>query len=128
MECREVHSLIPHYIKENMSKKKMVEFIQHVKTCPSCYHELETYFMIHKAIKVLDEDCHASYDLQKILVNDLQKKEAQILHDKNIKICMFFNLIIFIVLFVGVGLYLLLPVEEDLVMQFIEFLKSILGT
>ena len=86
MECRETQSLIQDYINGNISEKKMYEFIQHVRTCRSCYHELETYFMIHYAIKYLDEDQRASYDFHYMLIEDMNKKEQVIKNNRSIRI------------------------------------------
>lgn len=126
MECREAHSLIPDYIKSNMSDKKMAEFIQHVRTCRSCYHELETYFMIRYAIKCLDEDSLVSYNLQNMLVEDLDKKERQIKNNKNANICLTVFITIFILLILWLLIYLLIPEKQDFVLHSIEQLRRII--
>ena len=87
MECRETESLIQAYISDDMPAKKKSEFIKHVRTCGSCYDELETYFTIHFAIKSLDEDQHASYNFREMLKDDLNKKEKEIRDNKMKKIC-----------------------------------------
>lgn len=124
MECRETQSLIQDYIKGRITEKKMMEFIQHVRTCRSCYHELETYFMIHYAIKYLDEDQHASYDFQNMLIEDLNKKEQEIKNNRSIRICLGINVVIFIVLFVFAVFYLLLPEEHNFVMNILKQLEQ----
>lgn len=126
MECREAQSLIQNYIKENMAEKQMVEFIQHVRTCRSCYHELETYYMIHFAIKYLDEDQHASYNFQHMLIEDLNKKERQIKNNRSVRISMTFNIVVFIILIIFVAFYLILPEEQNFVFMILRQLEQLL--
>lgn len=123
MECRETQSLIQDYINGNISEKKMYEFIQHVRTCRSCYHELETYFMIHYAIKYLDEDQHASYDFHYMLIEDMNKKEQVIKNNRSIRISMMINVVVFIVLIAFIVFYLLLPEEQNFVMYILKLLE-----
>lgn len=125
MECREVHRLIPQYIKENIPDKLLVEFISHVRNCPSCYHELETYYMIHKAIKVLDEDCHASYDLLEMMVKDLEKKENRIKQNKKIKIYVSCYIFVLLILIVVMGLMSILPDDYNLWGYFMEWFNGV---
>lgn len=75
MNCREAESLIQLYIDNQLSPKKLEAFISHVKKCPSCYEELETYFIIHNAVKYLDEDRHDSYNMTALLSENLKEKE-----------------------------------------------------
>lgn len=124
MECREAQSLIQDYIRENMAEKKMMEFIQHIRTCRTCYHELETYFMIHFAIKYLDEDQHAGYNFQHMLIEDLNKKEQQIKNNRSIRISVIVNVVVFIVLILFVVFYLLLPEEQNFVMYIMKQLEQ----
>lgn len=125
MECREVHRLIPQYIKENIPDKMLFEFISHVRECPSCYHELETYYMIHKAIKVLDEDCHASYDLKDMLVRDLEKKESRIKYNRKIKLYVSVYVFVLLVLLALMGIMTVLPDDYNLLVYFIELIKGL---
>ena len=36
---------------------ELENFLEHVENCPSCYDELETYFIVHAAMQQLDERC-----------------------------------------------------------------------
>lgn|GEM_PF-739059 len=78
MECRDIEKMVQPYIEGKLSDSEMESFILHVKNCPSCYDELETYFTIHYALRYLDEDGNRSYNMKKILAEDLHRKESQI--------------------------------------------------
>lgn len=78
MTCAEAERLVPAYLNNKIPQEKMEEFILHVKNCPSCYDELETYFTIYSAIQYLDDDKYSSYNMKKLLEEDLHRKEAGI--------------------------------------------------
>lgn len=126
MKCFEVHSLIPEYIKDKIPDKMLEEFILHVRNCSSCYHELETYYMIHKGIKVLDEDSNASYDLQKMLVDDLKKKEDRIKANKRIKVYVTIYILILLILILCVWILAILPEDYNFIASFGKWLEHML--
>lgn len=74
MDCKEAERLVQPYIENKIPPKKLGEFIEHVNCCSSCYDELETYYTIYFAMKYLDEDRHTSYNIKKMLDEDLKKR------------------------------------------------------
>lgn len=107
MKCREAESLIQAYITDEMPVKKQAEFIEHVKSCSSCYDELETYFTIHFAIKYLDEDQHANYNFKDMLIADIRRKEKRIINIKIEKVCTIVCIAAFIILVLCVLFFIL---------------------
>ena len=79
MTCREAELLVRPYIKNELTDDQIKEFIRHVRSCPSCREELETYFTIYTTLDVLDSDRAAEgYDFARQLEEDLKKKEMLI--------------------------------------------------
>ena len=79
MTCREAELLVRPYIKNELTDDQIKEFIRHVRSCPSCYEELETYFTIYTTLDVLDQDKAAEgYDFSRQLEEDLLRKETLI--------------------------------------------------
>lgn len=75
MKCEDAVLKIGDYIKGDMSCGEMEEFIAHVKTCPECYDELETYYTISVGMKFLDDIRQEPYNIPEMLKQDLRKKE-----------------------------------------------------
>lgn len=75
MKCEEVLSRIDAYINDTLSYKEMEEFLEHIKGCPECYDELETYYTISVGTKYLEEEKLESYNIPKMLKEDLREKE-----------------------------------------------------
>lgn len=94
MECERAEKLIQSYVQDKMPEKEMEEFIHHVRNCPSCYDELETYFIIRRAALALDDDDKQSYNLKGLLERDLREKERQILQKRRRNV--FFSVLILI--------------------------------
>ena len=126
MECREVQSLIGKYIDGTMTDKKMLEFIQHVLSCRTCYDELETYFVIHYAIKYLDEDFHASCNFQNMLKEDLKRRESNIRSRRSARFSMSLYFGFIILIFIFVSLYIFLPEEANYVLKSVDELNDFL--
>lgn len=74
MECEKAEKLIQSYVQNRLPEKEMEAFIEHVRNCPSCYDELETYFIINHATRYLDDDEKQSYNLKGLLEEDLKGK------------------------------------------------------
>lgn len=78
MDCRTAQSLINSYIEKKMTIEQLEQFLKHVKNCPSCYDELETYFIVYYAMKRLD-DKEGSFNMSKLLQEDMKKRRRQVL-------------------------------------------------
>ena len=85
MTCREAELLVRPYIKNELTDDQIKAFISHVRSCPSCYEELETYYTIYTTLDVLDQDKAAEgYDFSGQLEEDLLRKEDMIRrHERN---------------------------------------------
>ena len=60
MNCQTAESMVNRYIEHDLSVDELENFLEHVENCPSCYDELETYFIVHAAMQHLEEDIRRS--------------------------------------------------------------------
>ena len=77
MNCRIAEGMVNKYINHTLSVNDLEEFLEHIENCSSCYDELATYFIVHKAMEQLDEKQEDSVlDLRELLVADVRKSRA----------------------------------------------------
>ena len=77
MDCKEAEKLIQPYVQGNMPEKEMEPFISHIRKCHTCHEELETYFIVNRAMAYFEDDAPDSYNLTGLLERDLEKKEEE---------------------------------------------------
>ena len=79
LTCRKAEEMVTKYINHTLSVDELEEFLDHVESCPSCYDELETYFIVHRAMQQLDEkDDGTVYDFRKLLQQDIRRSRRYI--------------------------------------------------
>ena len=79
MNCQTAESMVNRYIEHDLSVDELENFLEHVENCPSCYDELETYFIVHAAMQQLDEESRDStLDLRELLEEDIRKSRRYI--------------------------------------------------
>ena len=72
--------MVNRYIEHDLSVDELEDFLEHVENCPSCYDELETYFIVHAAMQQLDEESRDStLDLRELLEEDIRRSKHYIL-------------------------------------------------
>ena len=79
MNCREAELKVRPYIYDELTDEELEAFISHIRSCPSCYDELETYYTIYKTLNILDSNEATDIsDVHRLLENDLLRKENSI--------------------------------------------------
>ena len=79
MNCQTAESMVNRYIEHDLSVNELEDFLNHVENCPSCYDELETYFIVHAAMQQLEEESrNATFDLRELLEEDIRKSRRYI--------------------------------------------------
>ena len=74
MNCRIAEGMVNKYINHTLSVNDLEEFLEHIENCSSCYDELATYFIVHKAMEQLDEKQEDSVlDFRELLEEDIRK-------------------------------------------------------
>ena len=77
LTCREILSMIPDYLNNNLSDRQLEKFLEHIQHCSSCYEELETNFMVDRTVRYLDKpgSGDTSFNLKPMLRQDLERKQ-----------------------------------------------------
>ena len=79
VDCKKAESLVGRYLNHSLSGQELEEFLEHMETCPSCYEELETCFIVNEATRHLDqEDSESDLDFQELLKRDIRKRKHEI--------------------------------------------------
>lgn len=78
MNCHTAESMIAKYISHSLSVQELEEFLAHIEGCPSCYDELETYFIVHEAVGQLDQGEQEVLDFKHLLEQDIRKSRKYI--------------------------------------------------
>lgn len=78
MKCEEALLKIDAYINDSLSCKETEEFLEHIRECPECYDELETYYTINVGTKYLENENMGSYNIPRMLKENLREKEKYI--------------------------------------------------
>ena len=55
MNCRIAEGMVNKFIDHTLPLNDLEDFLEHIEKCSSCYDELATYFIVHKAMQQLDE-------------------------------------------------------------------------
>ena len=87
-ECRETVALIPAFLSDSLSERELQRFLQHVRSCPQCYKELETNYMVERTVTYLNEDVPAdtSFDLTPLLEQELEQKTKRLVFDRRVRV------------------------------------------
>ena len=79
IDCRQAEAMVTKYINHTLSTDELEEFLDHIEHCTSCYDELETYFIVHKAIQQLDEKEDGTvYNFRELLEQDIHRAHRHI--------------------------------------------------
>lgn len=70
--CKEAEKMVIPYIEGQLRDKELRRFVRHVKECPDCREELETYYIVYKGLKQLDEKEELSMNIIEALNEDLE--------------------------------------------------------
>lgn len=79
MDCKKAENLVSAYINKNMSLHDLRGFLAHIKSCASCYDELQTYYMVYFAMEHLENgESNPSYNMNTVLLEDLKHRERYV--------------------------------------------------
>ena len=83
MDCKKAENLVSAYINKTMGLDELQEFIAHVKSCSSCYDELQTYYMVYFAMEHLENgESNPSYNMNTVLLEDIKHREHYIRQER----------------------------------------------
>ncbi|MCD8396819.1 MAG: zf-HC2 domain-containing protein [Lachnospiraceae bacterium] len=72
MKCNEARRMVVPFVKKELSERDMEAFLNHVESCEDCMEELDTYFMVYKAIDAIDTGAHDELDFKKMLAEEIR--------------------------------------------------------
>ncbi|WP_205838914.1 zf-HC2 domain-containing protein [Bilifractor porci] len=123
LTCREIISMIPDYLNNNLSDRQLEKFLEHIQHCSSCYEELETNFMVDRTVRYLDKpgSGDTSFNLKPMLRQDLERKQKQ-LKEKRIS-----GRVRLLIILITLLLIVLLVLDVTGVFKITVFLSSILS-
>ena len=105
IDCRQAEAMVTKYINHTLSTNELEDFLDHIEHCSSCYDELETYFIVHKAIQQLDEKEDGTvYNFRKLLEQDIHRPRRHIRQKKGLH---FLSLLLFSTVLVSAALFAL---------------------
>ena len=76
LTCKEAQRLIQPYIDRSIDDRRLAALIDHIDRCPVCREELETGFVVDYALRYLDHEEDASFDLTAVFESDLQRSRS----------------------------------------------------
>ena len=81
MNCSEALSMVSPYVCRELSMQDTEDFLNHIEECQSCRDELETYFIVYKAIENLDAETETdtAMNFKKLLDQDLKHERHRIM-------------------------------------------------
>ena len=85
MDHLEAQSYIMPFIEGKIPEEKQVDFVLHMRNCPKCYDELETYYTLIVGMRQLSDNKKMSTDFKKNLDQDLTKLLSKAKGRKNIR-------------------------------------------
>jgi hypothetical protein len=86
MDCQKAEEMINCYINRTLSVEELEEFLNHISTCTSCYDELETHFIVHEAMRQLDDDEEeTTLDFHQLLDMDLDRSQHYIFRKRSMQ-------------------------------------------
>lgn len=83
MNCRTAEEMINRYINHTLSVNDLELFLEHIESCSACYDELATHFIVHEAMKQLnDTEEDQIMDFRNLLEEDIAKSRHYIRRQK----------------------------------------------
>ena len=120
--CREYQKLISSYSAGIANDRECSKLISHVRSCPECYRDLETEFLVNYAISYLDKGETSAVNLDLLLKKELEKTEHMLKMRMILRVISCLFMCICIVTMLLIGMVCLLP---DFLPQFASWLQSI---
>ena len=78
MDCKTAKADIEAYLDGTLNDEELTAFLAHIRSCPECREELETFFAIRRTLGYLESGRDGSYDIPKLLEEDLSAQELRL--------------------------------------------------
>lgn len=84
MTCKETERLIIPYLNGELNEKATKQFLEHMKTCESCYEEMEIHYMATTGLERLESG--SSIDIESEMRRILSQSERKLKQRQRIKL------------------------------------------
>lgn len=111
----EARKMVQPFLDGKLSDPDKRAFLAHIRQCKSCYDELETYFIVDRALRYLDDNVDETYDIQQLLKDQLDREEHELRLHRILRIVAVLALIAIILV---VALTLIESLRPDLLRGF----------
>ncbi|MDO4620921.1 MAG: zf-HC2 domain-containing protein [Lachnospiraceae bacterium] len=78
LDCRNAQKMIAPFLDDELDDHDCASFLNHVRSCPRCMEELETFFMITYALEYLDDESNRSFDIKELLRERLYRSDRKL--------------------------------------------------
>lgn len=109
LDCTHAQKLIQPYLNDELGTRAQAEFIAHIRDCETCRHELETSFIVEYALKYLDDDKMASFDIERLLEEYILRSEHRMQRRQIAEVFIWIAIILMAVVIAGILLRIFLP-------------------
>lgn len=86
--CKEAEKMVVPYMKDELNNRELRSFTAHIRKCPACREELETYYIVYKGLMQLDENEEFPMNIIAALDEELHLSEQ---HLKNMSVFRVFS-------------------------------------
>ncbi|MCI5903308.1 MAG: zf-HC2 domain-containing protein [Blautia sp.] len=108
MDCQKAEEMVNQYMEHILSVDELEEFLDHIEHCPSCYDELETYFIVSKVMEQLnDEDSNTVLDFKALLKNDIRRAKISVHYKRAMRFLAEAGAVLLILLLAGFLFYVM---------------------
>lgn len=81
MDCKQIQYRIPAFLKEELKRKDLVRFLEHMEICEECKEELTIQYLSSEGISRLEEG--KTFDLDRELKEYMEQAEKGIARRRN---------------------------------------------
>lgn len=111
----EARKMVQPFLEGKLNDNDKRAFFAHIRHCKSCYDELETYFIVDRALRYLDDNVDETYDIQQLLKDQIAKEEYELRLRRILKVIAVLAMIAFALI---VTLTLIESIRPDLLRHF----------
>ena len=103
MTCEETKAHMKAYLADKMPARELEAFLEHIRSCPACYEELETNYIIERVLDILNDKAKEEYDFREQL-QDRMEEQAEWLTKRRVYRPAYFAVVTAFVLMLIVGI------------------------
>ncbi len=124
LDCTAAQKLIQPYLDEEIGGRQCNEFLNHIRECENCRHELETSYIVEYALKYLDDDKLDNFDINGFLEEQINLSERRISRRQLLNVLIWIAIVVMALVIAGIIFRLAFP---ELFTKVLSDLMSLFG-